>query len=75
VNLFAYPNGKFQADYALRHVKMVENAGFIAAVSTEEGVSSARSDVYQLPRYTPWDATPLRFLTRLHLARRNVIAR
>ncbi|MCB1700825.1 MAG: polysaccharide deacetylase family protein [Pseudomonadales bacterium] len=74
LKVFAYPNGKSQADYSRRHRDMVKDAGFIAAVNTELGVSSSRSDFFQLPRYTPWDATALRFLTRLHLARRNVIA-
>lgn len=75
LRVFAYPNGRYEADYGDRHITMVESAGFIGAVNTEMGVASRRSDFFQLPRYTPWDASAFRFLVRLHLARRNVIAR
>jgi hypothetical protein len=44
---------------------MVQEAGFTAAVSTSHGVSTSRSDVYQLPRYTPWNRDRTRFGLRL----------
>lgn len=72
LRLFAYPNGKKGSDFSNVHKDMVEKAGFEAAVSTEIGVASARTDPYELPRFTPWDATPLRFLSRIHMSRRNV---
>ncbi|MBA6412695.1 polysaccharide deacetylase family protein [Parahaliea sp. F7430] len=65
--LFAYPNGKANIDYLQQHCKMVAKAGFLAAVSTQWGVARADSDPYQLPRFTPWDKTPSRFLLRLML--------
>jgi peptidoglycan/xylan/chitin deacetylase (PgdA/CDA1 family) len=65
VTLFAYPNGKPVRDYRREHVDMVEKLGFEAAVSTAWGVAHARSDPFQLPRFTPWDKTPGRFVLRL----------
>ena len=65
VRLFAYPNGKPGYDYAPRHVDMVREGGFAAAVSTVPGVSTHNSDLWQLARFTPWDPTPLRFSAKL----------
>ena len=64
VTLFAYPNGKPGQDYDHRHVTMVKEAGFSAAVCTQWGASRADSDRFQLPRFTPWHTTPPAF----HLA-------
>ena len=65
VTLFAYPNGKPGDDYLAEHVGMVRTLGFEAAVSTAWGVAHAASDPFQLPRFTPWDRTPGKFLLRL----------
>jgi len=65
VRIFAYPNGKPGVDYGPEHVRMVRDAGYAAAVSTGWGVATARSDRFQLPRFTPWDRTPGRFALRL----------
>jgi len=65
VALFAYPNGKPARDYGAEHVRMVEASGFDAAVSTSTGVARASTDRFQLPRFTPWDRTQLRFGLRL----------
>jgi peptidoglycan/xylan/chitin deacetylase (PgdA/CDA1 family) len=65
VKVFAYPNGKPGRDYGREHVDMVRELGFEAAVSTAWGVGHAASDPYQLPRFTPWDRTPRRFVLRL----------
>lgn len=65
VSLFAYPNGKPGLDYYREHVDMVKKLGFEAAVSTARGVAHAASDPFQLPRFTPWDRTPGKFLLRL----------
>jgi peptidoglycan/xylan/chitin deacetylase (PgdA/CDA1 family) len=54
VSLFAYPNGKLGEDYLPRDVSLVRDAGFAAAFTTEPGVSAQGSDMFQLPRYTPW---------------------
>lgn len=72
VRLFAYPNGKPDQDYDHRHVAMVKGAGFDAAVSTAWGVSTIKTDPYQLARFTPWDQTPGRFAARLA---KNLMAR
>lgn len=65
VSLFAYPNGKPDMDYSAKHVAMVRQAGFVAALSTAPGVAMQRSDVHQLPRFTPWDRTRSRYGMRL----------
>ena len=72
VSLFAYPNGKPGQDYLAKHVKMVQQAGFAAAVSTSPGVSSAATDLFQLPRFSPWDAAQLRYGVRMLSNLRNV---
>jgi peptidoglycan/xylan/chitin deacetylase (PgdA/CDA1 family) len=71
VSLFAYPNGKPGQDYTAEHVHMVRDAGFGAAVSTAWGVASKDADLFQLPRFTPWDRGPGKFALRLLLNRRN----
>lgn len=65
VTLFAYPNGKPGMDYSAKHVAMVRQAGYVAAVSTAPGVATQTSDIYQLPRFTPWDRTRSRYGLRL----------
>ena len=65
LSLFAYPNGKPGQDYLASHVRMVNDAGFTAAVSTSAGAASRFSDRFQLPRFTPWDRTQLRFGLRM----------
>ncbi|MGH8580493.1 MAG: polysaccharide deacetylase family protein [Gammaproteobacteria bacterium] len=67
VELFAYPNGLPRRDYTAEHVETVRDLGFKAALSTASGAGSADSDLFQLPRFTPWDTTPGRFLLRLVL--------
>ena len=54
VDVFAYPNGKPDQDYDYSHVAMVKKLGFRGAVSTAPGVAKSGSDLYQLPRFTPW---------------------
>lgn len=65
VSLFAYPNGKPADDYRPEHAQMVRRLGFTAAVSTAWGSATASSDVYQLPRFTPWDQSRIKFGLRL----------
>jgi peptidoglycan/xylan/chitin deacetylase (PgdA/CDA1 family) len=69
---FAYPNGRPDADYKVKHRDLVEKLGFNVAVSTHWGVSTRESDPYQLPRFTPWDRTEFRFAARLLLNTRRV---
>ncbi len=65
IGLFAYPNGKPNLDYQARDALIIKELGFDAALTTAWGVVDRRSDLMQLPRFTPWDRTKLRFGTRL----------
>lgn len=65
VGLFAYPNGKPGQDYTPVHADMARDLGFDAAVSTAWGAAAADSARYELPRFTPWDRTRLRFGLRM----------
>ena len=65
VRLFAYPNGKPNADYRAAHVTMAREAGFDAAVSTSWGAASAGSALYELPRFTPWGGSAAGWALRL----------
>ena len=69
VSFFAYPNGRPGIDYTELHVNQVKRMGFSAALSTRPGVASSDSDVWQLPRFTPWDKKPLWFFSRLMMKR------
>ncbi len=64
VGLFAYPNGKPGTDYSPESVEIVRALGFDAAVSTTWGASRSGTDVFQIPRFTPWDRSKLRFGAR-----------
>ena len=65
VGLFAYPNGKPDQDYLADAVEVVRNFGFDAAVSTKWGAACQSSDLFQLPRFTPWDRGRFGFGSRL----------
>jgi len=69
VQVFAYPNGQPGQDYGDREVGIVRRLGFLGAVSTRRGTATAASDRYQLPRFTPWDIAPERWLARLAVSR------
>jgi peptidoglycan/xylan/chitin deacetylase (PgdA/CDA1 family) len=72
LRLFAYPNGRPGRDYRREHARMVADAGYDGAVSTSPGVARNGIDPYQLPRFTPWDRTPARFVFRLAANLRRV---
>ncbi|MGH8550448.1 MAG: polysaccharide deacetylase family protein [Methylococcales bacterium] len=72
VSLFAYPNGKPGRDYTDFHKRLLPDLGFEAAVSTHWGVSTAASDIWQLPRFTPWDRNPAKFMLRMIRNYQNV---
>jgi peptidoglycan/xylan/chitin deacetylase (PgdA/CDA1 family) len=72
LRLFAYPNGRPGVDYNQDHVTLVKQAGFAAAVATSWGVAARQSDLFQLPRFTPWDKSSTRFLLRMGLNSRHV---
>jgi peptidoglycan/xylan/chitin deacetylase (PgdA/CDA1 family) len=65
VGVFAYPNGKPGDDYGKEHAALVRELGFDAAVSTAPGAATMGADIMQLPRFTPWDRSRLRFGARL----------
>jgi len=65
VELFAYPNGKYGADFDERHASMVRAAGYRAAFTTATGAAAQHHDPFQLPRGRPWDTLPLMFAVRL----------
>ena len=70
VGLFAYPNGQPTLDYRREDAEAIRSLGFDAAVTTASGVADADSDLMQLPRFTPWERTRLRFGVRLF---RNIL--
>jgi peptidoglycan/xylan/chitin deacetylase (PgdA/CDA1 family) len=65
VSLFAYPNGRPDHDYTMATVGLVRDAGFDAAVCTSAGAARVGSDVYQIPRFTPWDKRRPAFAARM----------
>lgn len=71
IRLFAYPNGRPNEDYGEEAVRLVKDMGFDAAVSTSWGVARYGVDVFQLPRFTPWDRSRSRFAARMA---RNMLA-
>jgi peptidoglycan/xylan/chitin deacetylase (PgdA/CDA1 family) len=70
--LFAYPNGVPGKDFEYQHTQLVRAAGYQAAVTTSWGAARPGNDLYQLPRFTPWDRDPKRFALRLM---HNLVAR
>lgn len=66
VKMFAYPNGRPGRDYDQQAVDIVRELEFDGAVTTAWGAAPARgADLYQLPRFTPWDLSPDRFAAGL----------
>lgn len=72
VSAFAYPNGRPLKDYEGRHVAMVKACGYKVAVATSGGAARQGSDIFQLPRFTPWGATNERMALQLA---RNLVER
>jgi len=66
IGLFAYPNGRPGTDYLPDvHPGLVRELGFDAAVSTRWAAARHGEDVFQIPRFTPWDKRRSKFLLRL----------
>ncbi|MFG6466423.1 polysaccharide deacetylase family protein [Roseateles sp. BYS87W] len=66
VRLFAYPNGKPGTDFLPDvHPALVRELGFAAAVTTRWAAARRGDDVFQIPRFTPWDRSPAKFALRL----------
>lgn len=73
VTLFAYPNGKPDSDYTKEHVRLAREVGFSAAVSTGWGAAARDCDLFQIPRFTPWDRSKWRYALRLAQNMRQAI--
>jgi len=65
LRFFAYPNGKPNQDYQLQQIPLIKKAGYQAALTTQWGVAQQISDIWQLPRFTPWDKSPIKFMLRM----------
>ena len=65
VRLFAYPNGRPGEDYTVDTTEQVRQLGFAAAFTTAHGVAGSNADLFQLPRFTPWDKGELKFGMRM----------
>ena len=65
IRMFAYPNGKPGSDYFPEHSEIVRELGFSLAVSTAQGAAKQSTDVFQLPRFTPWQKTRTGFAGQL----------
>ena len=65
VRLFAYPNGRPHQDYTADTADLVRQLGFAAAFTTAPGVAGRDADLFQLPRFTPWDRSDMKFGIRM----------
>lgn len=72
IRYFAYPNGYPSRDYGLEHCRMLKRIGFKNGFSTWWGAADADMDPFQMPRFTPWDRSTLRFMLRLTQYRYNI---
>jgi peptidoglycan/xylan/chitin deacetylase (PgdA/CDA1 family) len=70
-DMFAYPNGRPGTDYGKQHCDLVRQAGYQAAFSTAWGVATRDMDVFQLPRFAPWNVSPKRLALQLFKNARN----
>jgi peptidoglycan/xylan/chitin deacetylase (PgdA/CDA1 family) len=68
---YAFPNGAFGKDFDSRHSDMLRQCGFEAAFSTDPGVIHSHSDLFALPRLTPWPTRRLRFMAELLIRRHS----
>lgn len=68
IDLFAYPNGKPGVDYLPQHAQQAAAAGFKFALSTRDAVARTGEPAFEIPRFGPWDRSPLRLLARMSRA-------
>lgn len=57
---FAYPNGRPRVDFSSHTIRLVKEAGYDYAVTTDWGVADVATPVHQIPRFTPWGPDPLK---------------
>jgi len=67
IYLFAYPNGKPGTDYREEQIQLLKSAGYTMAVTTEPSTVCSKSNLFELPRFTPWDQSQYKYLLRLLL--------
>jgi len=65
VDYFAYPNGRAGYDYEEQQLQQIKSLGFKAALSTNPGAAHNGSDVFQLPRFTPWGKETVKFIFQM----------
>ena len=65
VKHFAYPNGVPGRDLSDDTAKIVRDLGFESAVTTGWGAARRGADLFQLPRFTPWDRSRWKFGARM----------
>lgn len=65
IRAFAYPNGRPVRDYTAAHAESVKRCGFEFALTTHPSAATASDDLYELPRYAPWEANPIGFTLRM----------
>ena len=65
--VFAYPNGRRDMDFDASHVAMLEQLGIDFAFTTHVGAANAGTARLEIPRFTPWDRTRVRFGARAWL--------
>jgi len=65
ITLFAYPNGKPGTDFHKDQIQLLKDTGYSMAVTTKPATACPNSKLFELPRFTPWDKSSSRFLTRL----------
>lgn len=68
---FAYPNGRPAQDFNERHVRLVKEAGYKYAVTTQWGAATPQTSRLQIPRFTPWG--PGRLKMSYQLARNYLL--
>jgi peptidoglycan/xylan/chitin deacetylase (PgdA/CDA1 family) len=61
LKFFAYPNGQAGKDYNEEHMRLVEQAGFDAALTTNNGVIDKDSSAFDLPRICIDHTTKFKF--------------
>jgi peptidoglycan/xylan/chitin deacetylase (PgdA/CDA1 family) len=71
VTLFAYPNGRPGQDYSPTHIRMLESAGFDAAVTTVNACADRSRNLFELPRISPYWKSPVKFYLNLLAAYAN----
>ena len=65
IDYFAYPNGRYGVDFSNREMNIVRDAGYSAAFSTEWGAARSGSNLFAMPRYTPWEKSEFGFKARI----------